>query len=154
VTSKVRHGRSRYNKGCRCDQCKCAESEYRKGRRRELAESVGEFAVGVAPDLRVVHGGKHTPLSSENTEVVPASSVEAAVSVEIEALGAHHRPGLAAAALALARILDKPEGGVYSAGRCGETRPPSRHASQECCHQAEASHGSANDQASKDVGDA
>jgi hypothetical protein len=31
------------------------------------------------------------------------------VLLEIEAIGAHHRPGLAAAALALARILDNPK---------------------------------------------
>jgi hypothetical protein len=29
--------------------------------------------------------------------------------MEIEGLGAHHRPGLAAAALALARVLDNPK---------------------------------------------
>lgn len=37
------------------------------------------------------------------------TSVESAVSVEVEGLGADPQPGLVAAALALARILDNPK---------------------------------------------
>jgi hypothetical protein len=59
--------------------------------------------------LSLVTGGGGGALTSGNPDSSPANSVESAVSLEIEALGAHPRPGLEAAALALARVLDNPK---------------------------------------------
>jgi hypothetical protein len=80
---------------------------------------VGEFAARNTPDLALVRGRDERPLTGANAKIRPANmpasppntldGVEAAVSAEIEAMGAHLRPGLAATALALARILDNPK---------------------------------------------
>ena len=73
VSSNVTHGRARYSLGCRCDQCKCAESEYQKARRRRIAESIGECAVNGSPDNTVVHDPHERRLTCVNTENDPAN---------------------------------------------------------------------------------
>jgi hypothetical protein len=100
------HGlRQTYKAGCRCDLCKQAESEYKKDLRRRQREAVGEFVTPVTPALSLV-----TPeVVTANSQVSSLGAVEAAVAGEIEQLGPHRRPGVAAVALALARILDNPK---------------------------------------------
>jgi hypothetical protein len=91
------------------DQCKCAESEYRKGLRGRHREEVGEFAAPPVTHLSLVESDSHAPVTSENVDISPANVVEAAVMAEIQALGPHRRPGLVATAVALARVLDNPK---------------------------------------------
>jgi hypothetical protein len=92
----------------RCDQCKCAEAAYRNQLRRREREEVGLFAGSGTPDLSLVQGDNRDPCTSTNSHKSPANMLLAAVSAELEALGSHPRPGLAAAALAMARVLDNP----------------------------------------------
>lgn len=103
-----RHGRRGYALGCRCDQCKCEESSYQ----RELRQRKAGLA---SPGLAVIQGGNSKPLTSGNAQQTPAnpsfgsanSRVEA-TQAEIDALGGEVRPGLAAAAISLAEVLDDP----------------------------------------------
>ncbi|VBA60293.1 hypothetical protein [Mycobacterium attenuatum] len=82
------HGRSRYRRGCRCDVCRQANREYQRGHRAKQLQAVP------AP-------------ASDSTGVV--TPVVDAVQAEIDASPiAGQRPGLAAIALAMARILDNP----------------------------------------------
>jgi hypothetical protein len=78
------HGRGGYVCGCRCDQCKQAESDYQRARRCRQREQVGD------------------PAPSE------PGPVEAAIETEIADL-TDARPGLAAIARAMARLLDNPK---------------------------------------------
>jgi hypothetical protein len=79
------HGtRRRYNEGCRCDDCTAANNAYQQEYRQRRVSPV------VTP-----------PVSDPGP-------VEAGVAVEIDGLAAQARPGLAQAALALARVLDNP----------------------------------------------
>ena len=93
------HGRSRYTRGCRCNVCITAEREYQRNRyRRKRGLPVGP---SVVPTPNVVHS---RPTSAQDGSVV------AAVHGELDAsAAAAERPGLAAAALALAAILDDPQ---------------------------------------------
>jgi hypothetical protein len=103
------HGMRRsYKAGCRCDLCKQAENEYRRGLRQRRREEVGEFVTRAVPSLSLVAGGGGAALTSGNAANI-SGAVESAVSLEIEGLGAISRPGIAAAALALARVLDNPK---------------------------------------------
>jgi hypothetical protein len=80
------HGtRRRYNEGCRCDDCTAANNAYQQEHRQRR----------VSPVV--------TPSFSE------PGPVEIGVSEEIDGLAAQARPGLAQAALAMARILDNPK---------------------------------------------
>ena len=88
----LRHGtRYRYSIGCRCDDCAEAARIYQRAYRlRKLGAPI---------------------LESQNTVDDPDSGpgpVEIAVSEEIDGLASQARPGLAAAALAIARVLDNP----------------------------------------------
>ena len=110
-----RHGRARYRRGCRCDQCKCAKSDYQRARRRRISESVGLFAEPVTPCLVLLPPACSRSLTSVNAlsaathiQQTPLGAVVTAVMAEIEAMGTNRRPGLAAAAVALAEILDNP----------------------------------------------
>lgn len=96
----AKHGTRRcYVEGCRCDQCKEANTQW--GRDYRARRSAGET-------------GRAAP-SAPVLELVPPEPagypgpVEAGVLEELEGLSqAEERPGLAQAALALARIMDKP----------------------------------------------
>jgi hypothetical protein len=87
----IRHGtRYRYTQGCRCDDCKNANTLYlRQRRERQLT-------------------GEVTQSESREANASPGP-VESGVTAEIDGLAAQARPGLAQAALALARILDNPK---------------------------------------------
>lgn len=82
------HGRSRYRRGCRCDVCRQANREYQRDHRAKQLQAVP------APEPNFTDA---------------ATSVVDAVQAEIDASPiAGQRPGLAAIALAMARILDNP----------------------------------------------
>ena len=125
IMHKTAHGMRRsYKAGCRCDLCKQAESAYKRDLRRRHREAVGEFVTGAVPSLSLVAGGdSYESLGAEPVRVgmsvsyresviaprFSPNTVTAAVSLEISEIGAHSRPGLAAAAIAMARILDNPK---------------------------------------------
>jgi hypothetical protein len=92
----ARHGTRRgYNGGCRCDDCRDAQRRYQQSyRERRVNRDVAQLQ---QPNHQV---GESTP-----PDVGP---VESGVTVEIDGLAAQARPGLAQAALALARVLDNP----------------------------------------------
>ena len=83
------HNRTRYLKGCRCDVCRRAQSEYRKKNRRDhTARRLAE--VPAVPEQRHSDG-----------------SVAGAVRQELDGLaGVEQRPGMVAVTLAMAKILD------------------------------------------------
>jgi hypothetical protein len=92
----MEHGtRSTYVGGCRCDECKVAESNYQRDRRRSKRK------LGSVPTL------PNRPDANDSPDAV--GLVEGAVQAEIDTLStAAKRPGLVAAALAMARLLDGP----------------------------------------------
>jgi hypothetical protein len=92
----ARHGtRPGYNDGCRCDDCKGAQRLYQQGYRHRRAN------------------GGPAPVASPSPAAPPAplgpGPVESGVEAEIGGLASEARPGLAQAALALARIMDNPK---------------------------------------------
>lgn len=94
----AQHGsRTRYNSGCRCDECKKASRDYDKVRRQRMLASK--------------HGGGTVttlPTSTNADEHQPGMN-EAGVLAEIGSLStAASRPGLVAVAITLARVLDSP----------------------------------------------
>jgi hypothetical protein len=95
-----KHGtRQRYSAGCRCDDCKDSQRLYQQRYRERKTNG----------DTRL-----HPTAVAQITQVViPAPSVgrvEAGVIAEIEGLAqAEVRPGLANAALELARLMDNPK---------------------------------------------
>lgn len=95
------HGtRTRYNAGCRCDECKLASREYDKARRlagrRGAPKSAHVTALPSGPRAVATTSGE-------------AGRVEAGVMAEIGALStADSRQGLVEIALALAKVLDSP----------------------------------------------
>lgn len=91
------HNRTRYLAGCRCDECKAAQSKYRKERRqKENAEKAAPRVMVSVPDLP-------TSPASESFSVLDAVNEELSnLSTTAE------RPGLAAAARAMAMVLDSP----------------------------------------------
>jgi hypothetical protein len=94
----LKHGRTRYARGCRCDICKAAERDYQRNRYRRQRGLPVDPPEG--PPLIVAsadgQGG--------------AGPVESAVQAELHSLHTvTDRPGVAQIALALARILDSPK---------------------------------------------
>lgn len=86
------HGtQRRYVQGCRCDDCREAHRVSAREYRERRATGQIEAPSGVAVPSVVVPG-----------------PVEIGVSEEIDGLASQARPGLAQAALAIARILDNP----------------------------------------------
>jgi hypothetical protein len=89
--------RRRYNDGCRCDDCTAANTAYQEDYRQRRA-----------------NGGpvRPAPVVSLSPPVTPPSCpgpVESGVESEIVELPqAQERPGLAAVALALGRLMDHP----------------------------------------------
>jgi hypothetical protein len=87
----VKHGtRYRYLKGCRCEACAEAERVYQRDYRLRTPAQAVTTSLPV-PDGRAEPG-----------------PVERGVEAEISGPGARTRPGLAQAALALARVMDSP----------------------------------------------
>jgi hypothetical protein len=95
----AKHGtRRRYNEGCHCDECKAANTAYRRDLRERHATG------GLARPASLVPLSQ--PLTPTPSEPGP---VESAVAAEIAELPQRQeRPGLAQIALALARIMDNP----------------------------------------------
>jgi hypothetical protein len=93
----LKHGRTRYTRGCRCNICKTAERDYQRDRYRRSRE------------LTVDQPGE--PLSVAGAEGSgEAGPVESAVAAELHTLHTvTDRPGVAQIALSLARILDNPK---------------------------------------------
>lgn len=94
---KPKHGtRACYVGGCRRVECRAAESAYQRERRHSAPRKLSAVSTLASPPASA-------PLPDE------PGRVEAAVLAEIEGLAtAEKRPGLAQAALAMARILDSP----------------------------------------------
>lgn len=107
MRSKCRESEKCYNSGCRSEACRLAATEARRERRRLAREAVGELPGLDAGRTRVVSMPINNALTS-GTADVPLGNVEAAVLTELQALDAGMRPGLAAACVAMARILDNP----------------------------------------------
>lgn len=102
----IEHGtRMCYQAGCRLEQCKEAESSYKRDLRRRKREAVGESAPPPVTALSLVSDSGTVPSTSGNTGLGAVSAVMKA----IEALGDHQRPDLEAGALAMAAILDNPK---------------------------------------------
>ena len=88
----ARHGTAnRYNQGCRCDACK----ESHRLRAADYRQRCVSGEVHVVADLP-------QPAPSD------PGPVELGVAAEIDGLASQARPGLAQAALALARLMDNP----------------------------------------------
>lgn len=88
---------TRYLKGCRCEQCKAAHRLYAQEYRQRKAGGVDTTA------RALVVVPKPRPTAALE------GSVEAGVRAEIDGLAnTELRPGLAQAALALARLMDDP----------------------------------------------
>lgn len=117
------HGRPRYQKGCQCpqcvadgmsDPCRCApcttaNREYSR-RNKRLKSMNGGQAVAEAP-----HPG------GIRVERDPGRLVETLVGQELDALPAAEKmPGLGAAALAMARVLDDPSSVPQHPGAAGQ----------------------------------
>lgn len=97
------HGRSRYNAGCRCGQCRASQREYQRNRRAKQLHPV--------PDIPGV------PAGDESTSPGPVAT---AVAAELAGLpAADERPGLAAIALRLAELLDDPQAMPHFAAAAG-----------------------------------
>ena len=79
------HGtRRRYNEGCRCDDCTAANNAYQQEYRQRRVSPVVTLSFS------------------------DPGPVEAGVTAEIDGLAGQARPGIAQAALALARLMDNP----------------------------------------------
>lgn len=125
-------GRNAYMRGCRCTPCRRAQSEYRSGLRKtnntKTGDSVlktGRGLLSAVPDVPVqpvqpaddepvqprkrVQAPVADPVQPEPAPS-PAGSVVAEVQREIDGLAsADAHPGLVAAALRMAFVLDTPE---------------------------------------------
>ena len=90
----TKHGtRHRYNDGCRCEDCTAANATYQQRWRKSR--------IGAEPTTPGV-------VVTVSSPVTPGP-VESAVKDEIGGLAAQARPGLAQAALCMARLLDNPK---------------------------------------------
>lgn len=100
----TRHGtRSKYNSGCRCDDCVTAERSYQE-KRRQTKLMAASPVVGSGPVVQFRQVAAGAVQSAE------LGRVEAGVISELEGLAqAEERPGLKETALALARIMDNPK---------------------------------------------
>jgi hypothetical protein len=96
------HGLRRYKvDGCRCDECKAANAASQADLRRRRA--AGEVVPQKRPAAVV---SLNAPVAAESAEPGP---VELGVEAEIAGLAqTETRPGLAQAALELARVMDNP----------------------------------------------
>jgi hypothetical protein len=94
MTAKCHGTRQRYNEGCRCDECKAAQRAYQRRYRERKAN-------GLTRPVAVV------TMSPPVADATPGP-VELGVQAEIDGLAAQARPGLAAAAICLAQLLDNP----------------------------------------------
>ena len=95
------HDRRRYQSGCRCADCCAANRAYARQNKRDRQRR-----------LRAVPAAESAPKSPKSAppEAAAPGAVTAAVAAQLADLdAARHRPGLAAAAIRLAELLDRPE---------------------------------------------
>lgn len=116
MASKAPHGtRTAYVRGCRCEKCTTANSEYSTKKRLERRG----VAVDGSPSLAAVRGrGRPRLVTAEvdddyldepGGEYVPGRC-EAAIEVELRSLSATQKqPGLAEGIRQMARLLDSPK---------------------------------------------
>jgi hypothetical protein len=96
-----RHGRNGYLRGCRCDRCRGGQRDYISAQRACKRALSPVPAPVLAEPVSVA--------ASSNVAAETVGPLVAAVRAELAALGdLTGRPGLAAAAVAMARILDHP----------------------------------------------
>lgn len=84
------HGRSRYNAGCRCGECRAANREHSRQRRSKHLQPVPPAA--------------GSPPQAEFTDGAVAEAVRAQLA---NTAAAQERPGLYAVAIRLAQLLDR-----------------------------------------------
>jgi hypothetical protein len=102
----VEHNRTSYKQGCRCGVCTASNSAYLAAYRRRRRAG----GIAVAPPL---------PDGVESRGAV--GPAVAAVQLEVDLLGvAATRPGLVAATLSMAAILDNAEAISSHAAACGQ----------------------------------
>ncbi len=123
-TKHREHGRPRYQKGCPCQACvKAGESD--PCRCTVCIEANRAYARRNAR-LRALPGGKANPAtqpSQRRVERDPAKLVETQVAEELASLGsATQMKGLAAAVLAMARVLDDPTATPQHPGAAAQLR--------------------------------
>ena len=82
------HGRSRYNAGCRCGECRAANREHSRRRRSKRLTAVPPAEGSQQPEFA----------DGAVTEAVRAQLADTAAALE--------RPGLTAIAIRLAQVLD------------------------------------------------
>ncbi len=90
------HGRSRYNAGCRCGECRAANREH--SRRRRSKQHLKPLPTP-APAK-----GSQQPEFAEDGRVTEAVRAQLA-----DTAAAQERPGLYAVAVRLAQLLDNPD---------------------------------------------
>ena len=100
----LRHGtRTRYNSGCRCDECKQAARDYDKARRQAI--NARKHTPATAATVTKLPNGPHLAVAQD----YEPGRVESGVMAEIGGLStAASRQGLVEIAVALARVLDSP----------------------------------------------
>jgi hypothetical protein len=109
--SKIEHGkRTTYVRGCRCELCCAANTEYGQElkRRRLRGDRIQPPLASIQPALASVTTiGAPAPPAADPDE---PGRVETAVSKEIKSLSAARKhPGLIQSILSMAKILDNPE---------------------------------------------
>ena len=109
--------RNTYMRGCRCVACKDAQKQYRAERRKSKNTEVGRAVLAAVPDVPVQpvqpppvqpEAAATPPVPDEDPQV-PLSVVEETRREIATLAGAELRPGLVAAALRMAQVLDNPE---------------------------------------------
>lgn len=96
------HGRARYVKGCRCGVCREANRAYQRRYRATKLRPVPDVSADTAPPEQAPRHGR---LQRIGRSTVVADAVQR----QLDDTGAaERRPGLAAAAIKLAELLDNP----------------------------------------------
>lgn len=124
--SNKEHGtRGRYKDGCRCDECKCAESGYQRElkQRKQAADTRGgnsgvkQVRLAAVPSNPATSGNTAVHVYARASESA-GGTAEAAVREEISSL-TNPRPGLVAVAVEMARVLDDPRATTSKAPAAG-----------------------------------
>lgn len=117
------HGRPRYQKGCTCEACVAAGTT--KPCRCQVCVAANRAYKRRNDQLRVISSGGDAPdRTGPRAETNPDRLVETKVQAELDLLGkaAEDKPGLAAGALAMGRLLDDPLSGPQHPAAFGQLR--------------------------------
>jgi hypothetical protein len=106
ILEGITHGRSGYLRGCGCDVCRKANSEYSAKRRAEKGRSDNVVQMGSSTRKPV---GRPPKKRTESRDSVPGDMERAVISECAELPRATERPTLLSAARNMAKILDNPE---------------------------------------------